>query len=457
MRITKMALGVSAAMTMAALGVRGETGDLESQVRDLRDQVAALQMRQAENAAGSAEIVERILRDAENRTQLMSGGESGAGYDNGFYIRSGDFVLKPGAVMQFRGVADYRSDTADHKESETETGFELRRVQFKLEGSAFSKDLTYAIQWNTDRNAGSMFLEDAWVKYMFTDTMGIKGGQYKEPFFREKVLSDSKLMSVDRSLLDAALGGGWSDRVQGVSFLYGNYSNGTPVNVELAVTDGANSDNTDYTGHYPNDPAFLGQVSSPGGHTFDYGVAGRVEYKLMGDWKNYSEYTARGVKESLLVLGGGFEYNQGGDGAEFGGTVDLTYKMTNGLAFSLAGIVRNMDKNLSSLGKGQTDWGAQGMVSYLINNQWEPFARYTYVNYDSEIGSVKMHDDFHEISVGVAYYMGKGGEAGHRAKITVDLNWLPNGAPGAMTGQGYLGDSGGEDEVSLRAQFQLVL
>jgi len=57
----------------------------------------------------------------------------------------------------------------------------------------------------------------------------------------------------------------------------------------------------------------------------------------------------------------------------------------------------------------------------------------------------------------VNYYLGANGSAGHRAKVTIDLNWLPNGAPKPMTGQGYLGDSNGETELVIRGQFQLTL
>ena len=65
-------------------------------------------------------------------------------------------------------------------------------------------------------------------------------------------------------------------------------------------------------------------------------------------------------------------------------------------------------------------------------------------------------DVFNEFTAGVNYYLGKDGSAGHRAKITLDAVYLPDGVPANNTGSGILG-SGEEDQFLLRGQFQLVL
>jgi hypothetical protein len=45
----------------------------------------------------------------------------------------------------------------------------------------------------------------------------------------------------------------------------------------------------------------------------------------------------------------------------------------------------------------------------------------------------------------------------HRAKITVDLTILPNGAPDDMPGLGILDANDGGTEIVLRSQFQLAI
>jgi hypothetical protein len=180
----------------------------------------------------------------------------------------------------------------------------------------------------------------------------------------------------------------------------------------------------------------------------------------MGDWANYIDYSGVGLKTNLLVLGAGFEWNQGGNGDEIGLTVDAQFKHTCGAGLYGAVIGHYVSSELSATGDSYTDWGLVLQASYLINPQWEPFVRWAMVKYDDEIVvGTSTQDTFHEITIGINYYLANNGSpgAGHHAKVTVDLNWLPNGAPKAMTGQGYLGDSNGDNELVLRGQFELTL
>jgi hypothetical protein len=363
----------------------------------------------------------------------------GAGYDNGFYISGGPgWNIRPGVVLQFRGNVDYRSNTAGDKDDEIESGFEIRRMQFILAGNAFTPDLEYYFQWNVDREGGTTFLEDAYVKYKFADDWAVRGGQFKDQVTHEKIIKDTNLVAVERSLQDAILGGGLLDRVQGVSLIYGGRDEKNPILVDVTLHDGGNSDNTNYTEH-----------------TFDFGVAGRGEYKAMGKWKSYGDLTAKGTTEDLLVFGLAGDWSQSGDDDQIVGTIDAQWENTVGWGAYGALIVRSNELSSDS----STDWSGLAQLSYLFNPQWEIFGRYTYLSFDSDVvfadGSTE--DVFHEITIGLNYYLGKDGSAGNRAKITVDVSILPNGAPGALTGLGYLGDSNGDTEVFLRSQFQLWL
>jgi hypothetical protein len=410
------------------------------QIQDLQARVAELEARQAQDSKALAATIDGVLRDAERRSQLLAaGGDMGAGYDNGFYIRGANFELRPGAQFQFRNVTDWRDNTAGDKDSEVENGFEIQRMKFSLEGYAFTKDLVYSFTWDAGENGGSgtLVLEDAWVKYMFADDWAFRAGQFKDPVHHEELTSSKRQLAVERSLVNEVLGGGVLDRTQGVTLIYGDYNANNPVYVEAGLTDGFNEENTSY-------------VEA----TFDFGVVGRIEFKAMGDWKAYRDFTAMGTKENLLVFGLAGDWSQSGDGDVWTATLDGQFEASNGLGIYGAALYQNISEELL-VSQDLTNWGLLLQAGFMLNKQWELFGRYDVAVFDENI--VADEDTFHEFTVGVNYYLGVDGTAGHRAKVTIDLNGLPNGSPSAETGLGYLGDSRGEDEVVVRGQFQLLI
>jgi hypothetical protein len=98
------------------------------------------------------------------------------------------------------------------------------------------------------------------------------------------------------------------------------------------------------------------------------------------------------------------------------------------------------------------NWGFLVHAGYLFpESNFEIFGRYDYTHTDDPItAGTATEDTFHEISAGMNYYF-----AGHNAKFTIDLNYLPNGAPGGTGGLDYISSS--DDEWVLRGQFQLLL
>ncbi len=81
------------------------------------------------------------------------------------------------------------------------------------------------------------------------------------------------------------------------------------------------------------------------------------------------------------------------------------------------------------------------------------------VKFDNEVvfAGGNTEDTFYELTAGVNYYLGANGSWKHRAKFTVDLSFLPNGAPSDQNGIGVLDANDGGNEIVLRSQFQLVL
>src|SRR5690606_31637097 len=109
---------------------------------------------------------------------------------------------------------------------------------------------------------------------------------FKDPVGHEELTSSKRQLAVDRSMFNEVLLGGMTDRVQGVSLIYGNYDANNPINAEVAFHDGRNSDNTSFFDT-----------------NTDYGFGGRVEYKIDGDWKSYSDFTTKGNKDGVFVVG----------------------------------------------------------------------------------------------------------------------------------------------------------
>ncbi len=461
----RLVMGVAAAVASAACSAwAAEPTAQDLRIQQLETKITQLEAQQASNSKDLAATIDGILRDAERRTQLLAtNGDASAGYDNGFFIRAGDWMLKPGAQFQFRDVSNYREEALAHGGDAFDNGFEVRRMKFSLEGTAFTKDLDYLFLWQTNRDTGSLVLEEAWARYFFADDWGVRAGQFKDLVTHEFLMSTKRILACDTSMADAFVGGGVGGWTQGVTLIYGGVrNNNNPLNIEAGFTDGANQLNTDFTGRpqpiADPDPTFSG---TPGPHAFDWGLAARVEYKVMGEWKDYSDFTAKGTKQDLLVLGAGTDWSQAANGDQLLATVDAQFENSSGLGLYGAVLYRYLNTELSGKSSDESDWGFLIQASYLINGNWEVFARYDAIMLDNATPVVFDPTEtewiFHEITVGVNYYLGANGSAGHRAKITVDLTYLPGGAPKANTGIGVLDSNHGEPEWILRGQFQLLI
>ena len=117
-------------------------------------------------------------------------------------------------------------------------------------------------------------------------------------------------------------------------------------------------------------------------------------------------------------------------------------------------LVDNVDEQFTG-GDSTTDWGALVQAGYLLNPSVELFGRYDIASFDQN--QTTDEDTFHEITVGMNYFLGTDGSALHRAKFTVDVSWLPNGSPRAISGIGVLDNNDAGNEIVIRGQFQLLI
>lgn len=421
---------------------------LVEELRALRAKVdelehAAAAQPRTQPSVTDKQTADSVLKDAERHSQLIDAQGFTAGYSNGkFLIQSEDrnFVFNPSIWLQFRYAVNHREENAANKidgRPDTESGFEVRRLKVGFEGNLFTPQLQYLFRFNTNRSDGSLFLEDGYVTYAFTDMLAIKGGQYKDPTFHEELMSDVRQLACERSLVNFTLGGGQLDREQGVALVIDDGPKGMPWRAEVGYIDGANSKNTNFIDG--GGSAFFDDAAP------DFGSYARGEYLLFGDWKNYQDFTAMGDKEDLLVVGGGMHYDQAGDSDVLFHTVDAQYEHDR---LGVYGAYLGVYSDSSSAGS-LYDWGLLAQAAYLLSPKWEVFGRYEYIHLDPGHG---LSDDYHVLGAGVNYYI-----HGHNMKFTADFSYLPNGTPINADGLDILNPDADESQFVVRGQFQLLL
>ncbi len=409
--------------------------ELRTQVEAMQKQINRIEAREA-SAADQNAATAKVLDDAQRRSQLLQAGGVTAGWDGKkLFIGSADgkFMFKPGFQFQFRNITSWRQGEDPSGNDDFQNGFELRRMKFGMQGNLFSKDLTYNFLWGTSRSTGTPVLEEGWVKYKLSEDFAVRAGQFKDPLNRESLTSSTALLSTERSYQTDVFFGG-DNFVQGASLIY---DNGGPIKGEFAFTDGAISSNNNF-----QDP--------PTGLDQNYGVAARAEYLVFGDWKALNDFSAARVETDSLSIGLGVDYTEGeqanaGTKNTIRYTADALYKLASNWSFY--GAVNGRYSDVSG-GTSGNDWGALVQVAWSPDDKIEPFVRYGYTSFDTL--AVGVEDTVHEITVGANYYF-----YGHNAKFTMDLTYLPNGAPVGDGGADILASD--DNQVVLRGQFQLAL
>lgn len=422
--------------------LRAEVGRLRQEVKSLREQVqSATQPHTAAQPAAAAPTVPfgDAMRDAEHREPRMDMSDLTAGWshEHGFFIRSddGNFQLSPFSLFQVRGATAVRQHANPGASDDTQSGFEIRRLQFGLDGHVFSPDFTYRLFWqSSELTTGNLSLLMAWVQYRFHNTPWvIGGGQFKDPFDHEQLLGDANQLAADRTFVDDILAGGEAFS-RGVSLRYDDHG---PFRAEGALTSGFNVPNVGFQ-PFPTNSA-------------NYGLAARGEYKLFGNWRDYEQFSSQGDRENnLLVVGAGVDYTEAGHTDFLRHTFDAQFN-AGPLGLYGACLGRYTRGNTAGRGGDTYDPTLRAQVSYLLTPKWEIFGRYDYVHFDGLEFKTPTKSTVHEITAGATYYF-----FGQNAKITLDVSYLPNGTPTADAGNDILANSG-RGELVARGQFQLLL
>jgi len=264
-----------------------EVRALRAEVKELRTRVTSQPATQPSPAQGTAwapepgsqEAADRLAHEAALRDGTFNVERLTAGYqrDLGFFIRSedGNFLLHPWAFVQIRDATNY-SKNATATTSDTQNGFELPRMKFLLDGNVFSPDLTYQFIWATSDTTGTLGLQDGWARYHIPNTpFAFRAGQIRDPVDHEQIIFATKSLTPGRSIVNNVLLNG-DDIVKGASVSYG-FDGNNPFRTEIAITSGERNFDTTFQ-EFPT-------------NTANWGAAGRFEFKLMGDWHDYSQFT----------------------------------------------------------------------------------------------------------------------------------------------------------------------
>lgn len=406
--------------------------ELQQQIEDLRALVEALKAQQSGPSSADVDaVVARVMADAEARSQLLQATGFTAGYTgSAFVIQSedGNFVLRPGFQWQLRHISSFQ-DTDDGWESDS--GFELRRVKFQVDGNVISKKLTYFLLWTSGVNDGNLRLEHAWVKYALSPQWSVRAGQIGHPLFHEQNVSSRRQLAVDRSLANSAITGTNEAQTQALTLIYTD----GPLSAEFGVTDGFISANTNFQ-------------DTPNG---EWGGFARVDYVVTGERKQYADFTAMGNQQDLLVIGGGLDVTGQDDNSNttvYRHTIDVQFENAAGLSLYAAYLGSYVDAHEDG---DAYNWGLVAQAGYMIDQRWEIFGRYGLTMLDTPVTSGgESEDTFHEFTTGVNYYF-----RGHSAKLTIDATYLPDGSPSNQSGIGIL--SGLGEQIVIRSQFQLLI
>ena len=461
-------LGAFAGVSRAdsATASQSDNAELKSEVEQLKAKVDRLESNQQQSPAPAVQMPPPAPTTIPDTNQLaFHAFHFTSGYDPavGFVLRSDDglFSLHPGIVLDFRNMTSYREEVTPGNGSEvpkggdsTQNGFDMSRARFTFDGRV-TNYITYFVQLQADQGTSFGLLDAYWAYHFSKDSpFALKVGQFKDPIWHERNLSEATLLTVDRSLVESLIGGGQTGRVQGIDLMYDK----DRVRTQLVFHDGFNSINTKF---FDSGGIGAGVGGGAGVTPTNYGASVRGEYMFIGDrtpdFNPYTEYdrqfTALGDKQDILVAGGGADYSEAGSNNVLFHTVDLQYDTACGFSAYAAYLGSYRDiHTFQGVVKGHYyDPGFVVQAAYLVTPKIEPFVRYdyTYLPLGSTTGLIT--GEVQEITLGGNYYFYK-----HNVKFTLDASWLPNGAPSDSDALGILKDSG-HNEIIVRLQFQLAI
>ena len=318
-----------------------------------------------------------------------------AGYKvgKGFYLETLDDKFK----LYIYNRTQVRYTFANNDRGEDTSSFRIRRQRVKFAGNAFTKDLTYKVEWDLAANTGTGKLLDVYTNYKIEDWLQLRGGQYKVPFNRQELTSSAELQFMDRSVADDAFN---LSRDIGV-MLHSKFKEGL-FEYYLAVMSGAGENQTTNSNN-------------------EFLYAARVAVNPLGDFDSYSEPDLEYEETPKLALGAAYAWNNGSKMFVSNAirtfnraitlrlfTTDLKLKWRG---FSLLGdfywrdVTAHSGESLfrqgSNKGYGYTAQAGYFVPLPYVSKHLEVAGRYAFVNPDTR----NQDDTEREISGGLNWYL----------------------------------------------------
>jgi hypothetical protein len=439
-----------AGMSAPAMAETSQT-DMAAELAELKAQVATMQAQQqdewlterrAEEIKG---LVKEVLSDAETRSSLLAeGAMAGIDEKGSIFLQSADGSWKANieGQIQFRYIWN-ENEGAAGADDESVDGFQMRRSKIKIKGHIADPKIYYQVVFAGDRDgpaSTNVGFEDVYFGYKFDGGLYVQAGIFKLPFARQELISSSRQTAVDRSIVTEYF---TMDRAEQVQIGY----KGDMFTAMVSAHDGADNQFTDFTG----DQA----------HSF--GVTGRVDVKLMGEWDQAKDELAwSGDEGTALFIGAAGQWENNKDNAGAVANADSWYAVTvdallevNPFSVTGAYFFAEADNPAGVADLEAHGFYAQGAVNF--DNTWAPFIRYNWLEQDPEgVGQ----DPLQAVTFGINYFLKK-----HDAKLTADVVYIFDGTSldevgdingGELSsGLGLTGKTNDEDQLAVRVQFQL--
>lgn len=430
-----------------------ESSDVAGQIAELREEITQLKQENNEGwlteqrSADIRGVVQDVLADADTRASFQDSAAT-AGWKKGFFLASpdGNFSLKVSGQLQVRYVLNSRKGNTrlgPFNPPNTQWGFENRRTKLSFSGNVFDKSWTYKIKGAFSRAGGNFFLEDGYVQKKLDGGLAIKVGQFKAPWMREELVSSSKQLTVERSIVNEYFNQGYS---QGIQLGYEADS----FRAWAWAGDGIGS-----RGFGP--ARFNSQNTNWDRTATNYSFAGRAEYKISGDWSQFKDFSSKRGSNSGMMAGvsavtqrANQNLSADADGTKvYGITGDFTWDMS-GASLFVSGVWTNVDS--PNAGGDSNPWGVTIQGGYFVTESVEAFVRYEYMDYDPTLlTNVAKYDGF---TVGGNWFINSS------VKFSADFSYnFASLAAGAFVASsaGFRADEPGEDgQWAIRAQLQLL-
>jgi hypothetical protein len=430
-----------------------------TKVEQRLDQAAAPSSREIRSA------VDAYLASAGSDSTLVGGAGGSAGYDGGFWIRGGTFLMKINLTIQTRFEAFRWDDEADEPSPGGDlSGFSLPRVTLKFSGDAtcdvhyyaelefghplpgFSGLLKLPVGNLAAGSADVGTCREAWVEYESSPAIVVRMGLLKVATTRQLMTPPELQQFIDICQASAWLGNyipGYTDRNRDYGLmLHGVLGCDGEWSYLITVTNG-------------DGPATRNVLDTTSNDNLAYSA--RVNWDIKGHI-GYEEGALRQHQCEWVASVGAWAYAytnilndkthvSAGDILAWGVDAAVGYG-----GWSFTGAYDYWEQKDADFGVDLDGWAWFAQLGYLFpDTAWEVAARYGWYTHHvttdftgSEIGAV------------VNYYID-----GHSDKLSLDAAWLTSEDDGSFYGSdvyaGYRNVGADNTALMLRFQWQLAL